>query len=172
MLWQDVDRADSFFCHCFFVAYYYYNRILMLIYKVRINVRAFFSKRKYSIIFCHHTVFVDDTIKKRKNKIKCDSNYSQQRKILVSPSLPSVLHLQTVPDRDTLLITIATQRGLVTNTSICFAPAGSLQKPAVRLWTWMSVWSRRTSWSTRRRWELTTGTCSLSCPPSWTNRSH
>jgi len=51
-------------------------------------------------------------------------------------------------------------------------PAGSLQKPAVRHWMWMSVWSRRTSWSTRRRWELTTGTCWLSCLASWMNRSH
>lgn len=123
-----------FFCYYFFVLYYYYNRVLMLIYKVGINVRDFFSKRKYSIIFCHHTVFIDNTIKKQE-KIKCDSNCSQQRKILVSPSLPSVLHLQTVPDRDTLLINIATQRGRVTNSSVCFAPAGSLQKPAVRLWT-------------------------------------
>lgn len=164
-------RCWFVFLLLFFVVYYYYNRILMLIDKVRINVRAFFSKRKYSIIFCHHTVFIDNIIKK-KNKINCDSNHSQQRKILVSPNLPSVLHLQTLPDRDTLLINIATQRGLVTNTSVCLAPAGSLQKPAVRLWTWTSVWSRRTSWSTRRRWELTTGTCSLSCPASWTNRSH
>lgn len=56
----------------------------------------------------------------------------------------------------------------------CFylPPAGSLQKPAVRLWTWMSVWSRRTSLSTRRRWEPTTGTCWWSCLASWMNRSH